>query len=119
MAGRLVTGLIAGVAVALASAAPAVAHRPNRAGALSAHQQSVLHGIARDTWRFYGTDIDPNTHLPLDNLGPGTARGAYTSAANIGVYMWAVIAARDLRLIGTRRATALIGSTLREVATLE
>ena len=26
-------------------------------------------------------DIDPNTHLPLDNLGPGVTRGAYTSAA--------------------------------------
>jgi hypothetical protein len=44
-------------------------------GALSAHQRSVLHGIAAATWRFYGADVDANTHLPLDNLGPGRARG--------------------------------------------
>jgi hypothetical protein len=24
--------------------------------------------IARDTWRFYQADVDPGTHLPLDNL---------------------------------------------------
>ena len=44
----------------------------------------------------YAADVDPITHLPLDNLGPGTTRGTYTSAANIGVYLWAVVAARDL-----------------------
>jgi Putative glucoamylase/Protein of unknown function (DUF3131) len=114
-----VTALIAGVTVVLATGVPASAHRADRADALSAHQEAVLYGIARDTWRFYAADIDPNTHLPLDNLGPGAIRGAYTSAANIGVYLWAVIAARDLRLIDTPRATALIGSTLREVATLK
>ena len=38
-------------------------------------QRSVLHGIAADTWRFYGADVDPTTHLPLDNLGPGAVRG--------------------------------------------
>jgi hypothetical protein len=46
------------------------------ASPLSAHQRSVLHGIAADTWRFYATDVDPTTHLPLDNLGPGATRGA-------------------------------------------
>ena len=29
----------------------------------------VLHGIAADTWKFYAADVDPSTHLPLDNLG--------------------------------------------------
>jgi hypothetical protein len=43
----------------------------------------VLQGIAVDTRRFYGADVDPNTNLPLDNLGPGAVRGTYTSAANI------------------------------------
>ncbi len=53
--------------------------------------------IARDTWKFYGADVDPKTHLPLDNLGfaggstTPTAYGSYTSAANIGVYLWAVV----------------------------
>jgi hypothetical protein len=88
-------------------------------GALSRHQRHVLYGIAADTWRFFGADLDPSTHLPLDNLGPGAVRGNYTSAANIGVYLWSVIAARDLGLVSTARADALVGSTLREVATLK
>ncbi|HWE09147.1 MAG TPA: glucoamylase family protein, partial [Solirubrobacteraceae bacterium] len=68
---------------------------------------------------FYGGDLDPTTHLPLDNLGPGTVRGAYTSAANIGVYLWAVVAAHDLGLITRHRADALATATLEEVATLK
>jgi hypothetical protein len=88
-------------------------------GSLSAHQRSVLQGIAADTWRFYSADVDPNTHLPLDNLGPGSVRGTYTSAANIGVYLWAVTAAHDLGLIDTQRADSLAKATLDEVATLK
>ena len=112
---RLFTVIAAGAAAGLLLAAPAAARRPP----LSAHQRSVLGGIARDTWRFYAADVDPDTHLPLDNLGPGATRGAYTSAANIGVYLWAVVAARDLGLISTSRAQRLAGSTLDEVARLK
>jgi putative glucoamylase/uncharacterized protein DUF3131 len=85
---------------------------------LTARQRSVLHGIAADTWRFYSDDVDPVTHLPLDNLGPGAVRGAYTSAANIGVYLWAVVAARDLHLIDSATAQRMASATLREVAGL-
>ena len=86
-------------------------------GGTERHQRSVLGGIARDTWRFYGADVDPNTHLPLDNLGPGATRGTYTSAANIGVYLWAVVAARDLGLIAPPGAGRLADDrTLEEVA---
>jgi len=92
---------------------------PAGAATLSPHERTVLRGIARDTWRFYGPDVDPRTHLPLDNLGPGSTRGAYTSAANIGVYLWAVVAAHDLGLIGTGRADALVSATLREVVALK
>jgi hypothetical protein len=107
--------VIAAVAAAgLLLAAPAAARPP-----LSAQQRSVLQGIARDTWRFYAADVDPGTHLPLDNLGPGATRGTYTSAANIGVYLWAVVAARDLGLISTSEAQRLAGSTLNEVARLK
>jgi hypothetical protein len=116
MRSRLLTVIAAMVAAGLLLAAPAVAARPQP---LSAHQRSVLQGIARDTWRFYAADVDPGTHLPLDNLGPGATRGAYTSAANIGVYLWAVVAARDLGLISTSRAQQLAGSTLDEVAKLK
>ena len=74
---------------------------------LTDSQRAVLQGIAADTWRFYASDVDPVTHLPLDNLVPGAVRGAYTSAANIGVYLWAVVAARDMHLIDTATAQRL------------
>ena len=77
------------LAAALVAIQPASAQPPVSAGsALSAQQRSVLLGVARDTWAFYSDDVDPTTHLPLDNLGPGKVRGTYTSSANIGVYLW-------------------------------
>ncbi len=111
------------LAAAVAAAVLLVA-APGRAAAaaLTGQQRAVLYGIARDTWRFYGADVDPVTHLPLDNLGrEGTQsiRGAYTSAANVGVYLWAVVAAHDLGLIDTERADRLAGATLDEVARLQ
>ena len=113
-----VAGIAALVAVAvLASSARAAVPIPG--SWLNAHQRSVLHGIAADTWRFYRTDVDPGTHLPLDNIGPGTTRGTYTSAANVGVYLWAVVAARDLGLISTARADRLASATLGEVERLK
>ena len=111
--------LIAMGAIALAAAALAGPAQAATAGELSAHQRSVLQGIAADTWRFYARDVDPVTHLPLDNLGPGAIRGAYTSAANIGAYLWAVVAARDLGLIDTASAQRMASATLQEVARLK
>ncbi len=91
--------------------------------ALTAQQRAVLYGIARDTWNFYRADVDPNTHLPLDNLGykngQVATRGAYTSAANIGVYLWAVVAANDLGLISQSEAQSEISATLTEVGHLQ
>jgi hypothetical protein len=87
-------------------------------GGLSGQQRAVLYGIAKDTWAFFQKDVDPNTHLPLDNLGPVDVRGTYTSSANIGVYMWAVVAAADLKLIKHSTEVSLLRSMLNEVATL-
>jgi hypothetical protein len=92
--------------------------RPESASLTSA-QRKVLRGIARDTWAFYRDDVDPTTHLPLDNLGPGDVRGTYTSAANIGVYLWAVVAANDLGLIGRSTERSMVRSTLESVKTLK
>jgi hypothetical protein len=78
-----------------------------------------LRQIARDTWRFYGSDVDPATQLPMDNIGPGATQGTYTSAANIGVYLWAVVAAHDLHIINTSKADALAAATLTEVQSLK
>jgi hypothetical protein len=59
-------------------------------GGLSASQRASLLAIARDTWKFYGADIDQATGLPMDNItfaggaASPTSFGHYTSAANIG-----------------------------------
>jgi hypothetical protein len=110
----------AGAAPAVAGAAPAAPVSPATAGGgLTGPQRATLAGIARDTWAFFADDVDPVTHLPLDNLGPGTARGAYTSASNIGVYLWAVVSAGDLHLISRQRERSLAAATLRSVAGLK
>jgi hypothetical protein len=114
----LAAWLTAAGALALAAAPPAAAAAQG-GGVLNPHQQSVLRGIAADSWRFYSGDVDRVTHLPLDNLGPGSVRGTYTSSANIGVYLWAVVAAHDLGLISRSQADALVTATLNEVATLK
>jgi hypothetical protein len=111
---RLIAALLAAGALALAVAAPAAAHQ-----GLSRADRAQLRQIAGDTWRFYGADVDPATQLPMDNLGPGATQGTYTSAANIGVYLWAVVAARDLHLITASRADALAAATLTEVQSLK
>jgi hypothetical protein len=109
---------IAVTAGVLATAPPAAA-RPPATGELTAAQRTSLMGIAKDTWRFFEADVDPVTHLPLDNLGPGSTRGTYTSAANIGVYLWSVVSAGDLRIISRAKEDALVASTLREVQKLK
>jgi hypothetical protein len=116
----IVSALAALVAAALLSpGATAQAAGPGQGGGeLTAGQRSALAGIARDTWRFYDADVDPGTHLPLDNLGPDGKRGTYTSAANIGVYLWAVVAAHDLGLVDRARARGLVQATLTEVGRL-
>ena len=86
---------------------------------LSGGQRADLLGVARDTWRFFSDDVDPKTHLPLDNLGPGTTKGAYTSAANIGMYLQAVIAASDLGIIDHGKERALLSATLQTVGTMQ
>jgi hypothetical protein len=88
---------------------------------LTMSQRDTLYGIARDTWKFYAADVDPSTHLPLDNLtfaggsATPTSSGKYTSAANIGVYLWAVVSAADLHLVGRGQAMQQIKATLTEV----
>ncbi len=96
-----------------------------RYAGLTGSQRAGLRAIAKDTWKFYGADVDQATSLPMDNVtfaggsASPTGYGRYTSAANIGVYLWAVVAARDLGLISTAQAAARVHATLTEVATLK
>lgn len=84
-------------------------------------QRANLYAIAKRTWKFYADDVDPQTHLPLDNLTyAGGSRtptdyGRYTSSANVGTYLWAVVSAQDLGLITHREAGKLARATLRSV----
>ena len=49
-----------------------------------------------------------------------TSYGRYTSAANIGVYLWAVVSANDLGLISrAARRASRIQATLTEVRSLK
>jgi hypothetical protein len=122
------------VLVASALVASAVGTQPARADSgypvasfhpFDATQRANLLSIARDTWKFYSVDVDPATQLPMDNVtfGGGSATptfsGHYTSAADIGVYLWAVVSARDLGLITTGQAAARIRATLTEVQHLK
>jgi hypothetical protein len=117
---RFLLVTVALFASTLVAVQPAGAHPASGpTSALSAHQRAVLYGIAKDTWKFFEKDVDPNTHLPLDNLGPGDTRGTYTSAANIGVYLWSVVSAQDLKLISRTEARSLIKATLESVTTLK
>jgi len=92
---------------------------------LTAAQRANLLNVARDTWKFYTADVDQATSLPMDNLtfaggsAAPTTYGRYTSASNIGVYLWAVVSARDLGLITERQADARVAATLTEVSHLQ
>jgi hypothetical protein len=116
-------------AIVIATLAPGTAraagYQVSRYDGLSPAQRASLLAIARDTWKFYGADVDQATSLPMDNItfaggsATPTSEGRYTSAANIGVYLWAVVSARDLGLISEPQARARIEATLTEVRHLQ
>jgi hypothetical protein len=122
---RLLMVLLALIALILLPAQSVGATSGGPSGALTAAQRANLMQIARDSWKFYAEDVDPSTHLPMDNVthaggSPApTGVGKYTSAANIGVYLWAVVAANDLGLISRHQASQQISATLTEVAKLK
>ena len=104
------------VGVASASAATRTTARPS---GLTNGQKAVLTAIASQTWRFFDADTDPNTHLPMDNLGLyGAPSGPYTSPTNIGVYFWSVVAAHDLGFIDYNGALQRATATLTEIEQL-
>jgi hypothetical protein len=108
-----------------ASAGSAIGYPVARFDALNQTQRENLLSVARQTWNFYTADIDPATNLPMDNItyaggsATPTTYGQYTSAADIGVYLWAVVSARDLGIISTWEAAARIRATLTEVTRLK
>src|SRR5207237_4804257 len=112
-------GLAAVLAASVLITGQPAAASPQSQAPLTAQQRAVLLGVARDTWSFFAQDVDPATHLPLDNLGPGTTRAAYTSPANIGGYLWSVVSAGDLQLITRDEERRLAVATLTSVSHLK
>jgi hypothetical protein len=93
-------------------------------GLTSAQRQNLV-GIAKRSWKFFAADVDPTTHLPLDNVAYAggsktpTSFGRYTSSANIGVYLWSIVSAQDLGLISTGTATSMARATLQQIAKMD
>ncbi len=89
---------------------------------LSVADRMTLERWAADSWRSMDALVVPRTGLPADNINGDLKRGSrskYTSPTNIGMYLWAILAARDLDLISADEASERIGLTLNTLATLE
>jgi hypothetical protein len=88
----------------------------------AADDRRTLERWAADTWRSFVAMVDPDTGLPADNIRGNLqpwSRSAYTSPTNIGMYLWATLAARDLGFIGGAEAVQRISQTLDSVEELE
>lgn len=83
--------------------------------------------VARDTWRGLRGLRDRQHGLPIDHvrwLGPTFAAedaeiGDYTSSSNVGLFLLAVVAARDLGLETHDSAVSLVRAVLDTLARLE
>ena len=90
--------------------------------ALPVSEQAYLHGVARDTWRFFERCVvaDDN-YLPPDNLQvvPHDMLAHRTSPTNIGLYLLSVACARQFGWIGTQDLITRMEATLASLATLQ
>ncbi|HEX4983291.1 MAG TPA: glucoamylase family protein [Ilumatobacteraceae bacterium] len=99
-----------------------VALTPAATSAHSGRHDRALERYAADTWRSFDKLVDERTGLPADYIGGSllpASRAAFTSPTNIAMYLWAALAARDLRLIDNREATNRIDTTLTSIERLE
>ncbi len=89
---------------------------------LSAQDQDLLHGVARDTWRLFERCVDaPNHHLPPDNLqtAPYETVAHRTSPTNIGLYLLSASCARQFGWIGTLDLLDRLEATLVTLQAME
>jgi hypothetical protein len=109
----IVTATLFAATVGVAQAGP-----PDR----PAGDDDILAEYAVDTWHSFVKLVEPRTGLPADNIGGDLhprSRSAYTSPTNIGMYLWATLAARDTGLVTESEASERIGRTLDSVERLE
>ena len=67
-AAAAVVALLIPVALLAPGAARAAGNPVSPYGGLTPSQRASLLAIARDTWKFYGADVDQATSLPMDNI---------------------------------------------------
>ncbi|MBD2844963.1 DUF3131 domain-containing protein [Paenibacillus sp. IB182496] len=112
----------AGLALAaLWAAAPLLVRALERpvAAASTPAEDGPLHGLAREIWAFFDDFVTAREHwLPPDNVqfDPPVGIAHRTSPTNIGLYLTAVVAARDFDFIDT---TAMIERLERTLDTLD
>ena len=81
--------------------------RPPARRELNADQRATLRSMARQTWNYFETFVTAqHHHLPPDNFQetPQGVVARRTSPTNIGLYLLALAAARDLGWIGLDQA---------------
>ncbi len=91
-------------------------------GLLSARDREELLGYARDTWRSVRT-MGESAELPVDALRH-LANGSWepyalTNPTDIACYLWSVVAAERLKLIGTDDARGRVERTLKAIGRLD
>ncbi len=110
------------------SLSPAVARRVSRPPApslqrrLSPEDSVVLRSTARRTWRFFEAFVGhDDTFLPPDNFqeDPRPVLAHRTSPTNIGLYLLAVVSARDFGWLGLLETVDRLEATLATMRRLE
>jgi cyclic beta-1,2-glucan synthetase len=89
---------------------------------LSAPGARLLRSTARRTWRFFETFVGPeDTCLPPDNFqeDPAPVLAHRTSPTNIGLYLGATVAARELGWLGMLETVDRLEATLATMGRLE
>jgi hypothetical protein len=75
--------------------------------------EEFLYEIAKDTWKYFESALDRNTHLPVDHIRvsePGDV-GSYTTPTNLAMYFLACVAAQELGFISRQEAVKRIQET--------
>jgi cyclic beta-1,2-glucan synthetase len=89
---------------------------------LAPEQRDALRRMARRTWSFFATFVTPEQHmLPPDNYQetPEPVVANRTSPTNIGLYLLAVVAAREFGWLGTHDAVERLEATFATLDRLE
>ena len=88
------------------------------AAPLDQTQVAFLRDAAARTWRFFQADLDPSTHLPRNNITPTGPSGHsdFTSPTEIGMFLGALVSAKDLQLADAGQLDTLAAQ---ELATLQ